>query len=112
MATISNKALNDKLRNKYLEVITNALSALGEEVILTNSNEIAIPCVDSEGNDKFCCFTVKVPTGSRDGEPYDAYALATEYKMKQEEKAEKAKKAAEAKAKKIARDEKARANKI
>lgn len=110
MAT-SNKMLNDTLRNKYLEIIKNTLKELGEEVIITNSNEIAIPCVDSEGNDKYCCFTVKVPTGSRDGEPYDAYANAQEYEMKLKDKAEKAEKAKIAKEKKMARDAQIRAKK-
>ena len=49
--------------------------------------------------------TVKVPTGSRDGEAYDGYAMAEEYRLKVAEKAEKARKAAEAKAKKIAKDD-------
>ena len=50
--------------------------------------------------------TCKIPTGANKGtEPYDGYAMAEEYEMKLKEKAEKAKRAAEAKAKKIAKDE-------
>lgn len=101
---VTNKALNDALRAKYLEVITKFLADNGEEVLETNSNEISIPCLDANGNEKFAIITVKIPTGSRDGDAYDGYAMAEEYKAKVAEKAEKAKLAAEAKAKKIAKD--------
>ena len=77
-----------------------------EEVLRVGSNEIAFPVVDSEGNEDFIVLTCKIPTGANKGtEPYDGYAMAEEYEMKLKEKAEKAKKAAEAKAKKIAKDE-------
>lgn len=103
MAT-SKKALRDAIREKYLKAISSYLSENGEEILVTGSNEIAIPCVDSEGNDEFIVITFKIPTGSRDGDAYDGYAMAEEYKMKLTAKAEKAKEAAEAKAKKIAKD--------
>lgn len=103
MAT-SKKALRDTVREKYLKTVSQYLLGIGEEVLVTGSNEIAIPCVDAEGNDEFIVLTFKVPTGSRDGDAYDGYAMAEEYKMKQAVKAEKAKEAAEAKAKKIAKD--------
>lgn len=101
---ISQKALNDKLRAKYLDIIREYLESQGEEVLRTGSNEYAIPCVDEGGNDQFIVVTVKVPTGSRDGEPYDGYGEAQSYKMHCDEKAEQAKVAAEKKAKKIAKD--------
>lgn len=109
MTKISNKALNDKLREKYLQAVMEYFSSHDEDVMRTNTNEIALPCVDEQGNEKFITITVKVPTGSREGDPYDGYSMAEEYKLKLTEKAEKAKAAAEAKAKKIARDEKQRA---
>lgn len=102
MAT--SKALRDELRARYLTAVENALVANGEDVLVVGSNEFAIPCVDGEGNDEFVVITVKVPTGSRDGDAYDGYAMAEEYRMKLAERAEKAKARAEAKAKKIARD--------
>lgn len=105
------KASRDALRQKYVDLIRKFLIANNEEVLLVASNEIVIPCVDNEGNDEYCCFTVKVPTGSRDGDAYDAYGLAQEYEMKQAEKKEKAAAAAEKKARKIARDEAMRAQK-
>ena len=54
---------------------------------------------------------VKVPTGSRDGEPYDGYAKAEDYALKMKLKEEKAKEAKIAKEKKIARDKQMREEK-
>ena len=108
MANTSKKNLHDALRAKYIERVSEFLADAGEEVLVTNSNEIALPCVDSEGNDEFVVITFKVPTGSRDGDAYDGYSMAEDFKMKTAEKVEKAKIAAEKKAKKIARDKKMR----
>lgn len=104
----SKKSLNEKLRNSYLTLISDYLKEKGEEILVTGSNEICLPCVDSEGNDEFVVITVKVPTGSRDGDPYDGYSLAEDYAMKQKAKAEKAKESAAKKAEKIAKDKAAR----
>ena len=105
------KATRDALRNSYLEKLTDFLRSNGEEVLITGTNEFALPCVDSEGNDEFVVLTVKVPTGSRDGEPYDGYSMAEDFTMKQAEKARKAEEAAAKKQKKMERDAKARAKK-
>lgn len=110
MAT-SNKVLNDKLRERYLNVVGEALSDKGEEVLRVGSNELALPCLDDEGNEKFIVVTIKVPTGSRDGEAYDGYSMAEDWDIKCKNKAETAKKKAEEKAKKIERDKKAREKK-
>lgn len=111
MATTSKKSLHDALRAKYIERVSKFLADAGEEVLVTGSNEIALPCVDSGGNDEFIVLTFKVPTGSRDGDAYDGYSMAEDFKMKSAEKAEKAKIAAEKKAKKIAQDKKMREEK-
>ena len=108
---MSKKATNDALRLMYTTKLVEALTALGEEVLRVGSNEIAIPVVDAEGEDNFVTFTVKVPTGSRDGDAYDGYSMAQDYSMKLEEKKVKAEKAAADKARKIARDEKMRKQK-
>lgn len=102
---ISKKALRDALRSKYVALVSEMLEKEGEEILTTNSNEIAIPCVDEVGNEEFLVLTFKIPTGSRDGEIYDGYAVARDYEMKQTAKAEKAKAAAEKKEAKIKRDE-------
>ena len=105
------KATRDALRNSYLEKLTDFLRSNGEEVLITGTNEFALPCVDSEGNDEFIVVTVKVPTGSRDGDAYDGYSMAEDFAMKMAEKKAKAEEAAAKKAAKIERDAKARAKK-
>ena len=100
------KVLHEEIRNKFLEMIANYLTEQNEEVMQVKSNEIAIPCLDSEGNDEWCVITFKVPTGSRDdGEAYDGYGMAEEYTAKEADKAEKAAKAKAEKEKKIAKDQ-------
>lgn len=96
------RALNDEVRMQYMQRINECLST-EDEVLVVGSNELAIPVVDSEGNEKWIVLTVKVPTGSRDGDAYDGYAMAEDYRMRQTAKAEKAaereRKTAERKAK-------------
>lgn len=105
------KVSRDTLRNSYLEKLMNFFNAENEEVLQTGTNEIALPCVDSEGNDEFIVITVKVPTGSRDGDAYDGYSMAEDFSMKMAEKKAKAEEAAAKKAAKIERDKKMRAQK-
>jgi hypothetical protein len=87
-----------------MEAVAKLLSEQGEEVLRTNSNEIAIPTLDEEGNEEFLVLVFKVPTGSRDGDAYDGYSMAEDYAMKVREKAEKAEKDKAKKEAKIARD--------
>ena len=110
MAT-SNKVLNDKLREQYLSIVSDALLAKDEQVLRVGSNELALPCLDEEGNEKFIVVTIKVPTGSRDGDAYDGYSMAEDWEIKCRSKAEAAKKKAEEKAKKIEKDKKKREKK-
>ena len=99
------KQLHEGIRNKYLSLITDYLIAEGEEVLKVKSNEIAIPCLDEDGNEEFIVLTFKVPTGSRDdGEAYDGYGIAEQYAESVATKEEKAKADAEKKAKKIEKD--------
>ncbi len=107
---VSQKKLNDTLREEYLTKIIELLEN-DDEVLRTGTNEIAIPCVDSEQNEKFIQIVVKVPTGSRDGEPYDGYSMAEEYQIKLRTKEEKRKEKEEAKRKKVERDKKIREKK-
>lgn len=99
-----NKNTNDALRAQYLELISKLLVDGGEEVLRVKSNELAIPCVDRDGEDSFVVITIKVPNGSRDGDPYDGYGEAESYQMTCKQKAEKAEADAKKKAAKIARD--------
>ena len=108
---VSKTKLNDEIREKYISTVKDFLEKSGEDVLVTGSNEIALPCVDTEGNEKFIVLTFKVPTGTRDGEPYNGYNEASDYAAHVAEKAEKAKAAAEKKARKIEADKKAREEK-
>lgn len=103
-----NKATNEALRAQFIELVSKMMADHGEDVLRVKSNEIAIPCVDKDGEDNWVVITVKVPAGSRDGDVYDGYGEAESYQMKVKEKAEKDKENAEKKAKKIAADEKRR----
>ena len=84
----SKTVLDNAIREKYIGAVKDFLEKSGEEVLVTGSNEIALPCVDAEGNEKFS--------------DYAAHVKAKE---------EKAKVAAEKKARKIEADKKAREEK-
>ena len=99
------KVLNDEIKVRFLEGVSEHLSNVGEEVLRVGSNEIALPVLDEDGNEKWLVLTFKVPTGSRDGDAYDGYSMAEDYQMKQVEKAEKAKARAEKAAKDKAKRE-------
>lgn len=98
------KQLHEELRADYLTKLTEYLTEKGEEVLQTGSQEVAIPCVDSEGNDEYIVITIKVPTGSRDGDAYDGYAMAEEYRLRVEKQRETAERLKAEKEKKIERD--------
>ena len=89
------KVLNDEIKTRFLDGVAEHLTNVGEEVLRTGSNEIAIPVVDEDGNEKWLVLTFKVPTGSREGDAYDGYSMAEDYQMKQAEKEAKAKAKAE-----------------
>ena len=103
------KVLNEEIKSRFLEGVAEHLTNCGEEVLRVGSNEIAVPVVDEDGNEKWLVLTFKVPTGSRDGDAYDGYSMAEDYQMKLKEKAEKqAAKDAKAAADKAKREAKAK----
>lgn len=108
MAKLTRKQLDEEIKLRFLEGVSEHLSNAGEEVLRVGSNEIALPVVDSEGEERWLVLTFKVPTGSRDGDAYDGYSMKQDYEMKLAEKAakaeEKAKKAAKDKAKREAKE--------
>ena len=89
------KVLNEEIKIRFLEGVSEHLTNVGEEVLRVGSNEIALPVVDEAGNEKWLVLTFKVPTGSRDGDAYDGYSMAEDYQMKLAEKEAKAKAKAE-----------------
>lgn len=104
------------IRNDFLTLIAKAIEAEKEtDALPVSANEIAVPCLDPDGNETWAVIKVSIPRGTRNGEggynPYDGYTAAEDYKIDCEEKAEK-KAAAEAKKQaKIAKDQKAREEK-
>ena len=94
------KVLNEEIKIRFLEGIGEHLAMCGEEVLRVGSNELALPVIDDEGNEKWLVLTFKVPTGSRDGDAYDGYSMAEDYEIKCADKIAKA----EAKAKKAEKD--------
>ena len=107
MAKLNRKQLDEEIKVRFLEGVSEHLSNVGEEVLRVGSNEIALPVVDTEGEERWLVLTFKVPTGSRDGDAYDGYSMKEDYEMKLAEKAakaeEKAKKAEKDKAKREAK---------
>ena len=99
------KVLNEEIKVRFLDGVAEHFTQVGEEVLRVGSNEIALPVVDEEGNEKWLVVTFKVPTGSRDGDAYDGYSMAEDYKMKCEDKERKAKEKAEKTAKDKAKRE-------
>lgn len=111
MAKLTRKQLDEEIKVRFLKDVTEHLTNVGEEVLRVGSNEIALPVVDSEGEERWLVLTFKVPTGSRDGEEYDGYSMKEAYEMKLAEKAAKAEEAARKKAEKIKKDAASRAAK-
>lgn len=112
----SRSQLRAKIRQKYLTQIRDFFESQGEEVLLTKSNQLAIPTCDDENNEETLTITFAVPLGSKaDNEPFDPYTAAEVYAQNTENKRVEAEKRAKAKAEKIKRDkeyrEKQKANK-
>lgn len=109
MAKLTRKQLDEEIKLRFLEGISEHLENCGEEVLRVKSNEIALPVVDSDGEERWLVLTFKVPTGERGGDPYDGYSMAEDYKMSLEKKAAKAaEKEAEAAKKKAKQEAKAK----
>ena len=108
--------LETAIRNRFLSFISDTISQEMEiDVLPVSASELAIPCLDDEGNEKWALIKVSIPRGTRNGAGgYDAYDGYTAYEDYLDDLKEKAQKKADAEAKKqkkIAADEKKRAEK-
>ena len=101
----------DSTRDRLMADAKTLFEGLGYDVLRTNSNELCLPILGEDKEEGYLVLTFKIPSGSRDGDPYDGYIIAQDYADRQKAKAEKAEKAKAEKAQKIARDEKMRAEK-
>ena len=104
------------IRNDFLALIAQAITDTKEtDALPVSASEIAVPCLDADGNETWALIKVSIPRGTRNGQggydPYDGYAAAEDYQIDLQEKADK-KAAAEAKKQaKIAKDQAKRAEK-
>lgn len=113
---MTNAQLETALRTQYLDLVREMVeNQIETDALVVSGSEIAIPCLDAEGNERFVLIRVSIPRGTRNGaggyEPYDGYRVAEDYAMTLEDRAEKKAKAEEKKQAKIARDQKAREEK-
>ena len=116
MAKMTKAQLESATRTNILNLINDYLTdALDTDILPVSANELAIPCIDLEGNEQWAIIKVSIPRGTRNGagsyDPYDGYAAAEDYRMDCTEKAQKKADAEAKKQAKIARDEKTRAEK-
>ena len=108
--------LESALRTEFLAFITDKVKGAYEtDVLPVSASELAIPCLDADGNEKFVLIKVSIPRGTRNGQggydPYDGYAVAEDYALDLAEKADKREAAEAKKQAKIAQDERKRAEK-
>lgn len=102
------KAKFDDVRSDVMDCVRVLFEGMQFDVLRTGSQELCVPITNENGDEAYLKVSFSIPTGSRDGDAYDGYAMAEEYKRKCAEKAEKAKVAAEKKAAKIKADKKKR----
>ena len=103
MSMAKNDAWN-KLKQSHLERLMAFLVAEGEDIHQCASNKLVYPVVNDDGDEAFFTITLAKPNGSRDGEPYDGYSEAENYKIETAAKQKKAEKAEKEKLAKIERD--------
>ena len=113
---MTNAQLENGLRTNYLQLVREMIAEKVEtDALEVSASELAIPCLDAEGGERWVVIKVSIPRGTRNGnggyDPYDGYAVAEDYAQDLAEKADK-KKASEAKKQaKIAKDQQKRAEK-
>ena len=90
---MSKASLETEIRNQVLQTVINAVNPISD-ILPISASELALPIVDSEGNEKFAVIKVSIPRGERDGNggyiPFDGYAAAEDWKMVLADRADKA----------------------
>lgn len=74
-----------KERKHWMEWLQTQIREAGEECLEYKGNGLCIPAVDENGNEYYVSLTVAIPLGGRDGEKFDGYAAAEDYKLHREE---------------------------
>ena len=108
--------LDATLRNEFIDMVAEAIENSREtDVLRVSSSEIAVPCLDAEGNEKWIIVKFSIPRGTRNGQggydPYDGYTAAEDYTIDCEKRAQKKADSEAQKQAKIAKDEQKRAEK-
>ena len=111
MANTSEITANNVIRTETVNKIMAELANANVEALLTASNKIAIPTINSLGTEIYVVLTISIPKGSRDGEAYDGYAEAENYRLETKQKQDEKIAKEAAKQKKIERDKKLREEK-
>ena len=78
---VSRKALREQVKEQYMAKLM-AILGEQEDVGVTAANEFNFPIVDAEGNEDFIVVKLVIPTGTRDGEPYDGYGAREDFAIK------------------------------
>lgn len=90
---MSKASLETEVRNQVLQTIIEAVNPISD-ILPISASELALPIVDSEGNEKFAVIKVSIPRGERDGNggyiPFDGYAAAEDWKLVLADRADKA----------------------
>ena len=90
---MSKASLETEIRNQVLQTIIDTVNPISD-ILPISASELALPIVDSEGNEKFAVIKVSIPRGERDGNggyiPFDGYAAAEEWKLVLADRADKA----------------------
>lgn len=97
--------IGEATRERIMEVVKNALTAEGLDVLRVASGSFGIPAVEGE-EETAIRIVFQIPKGARDGEGYDVYEEAQSFEFKRAEAEKKRQKRAEEKAKKIAKTKK------
>ena len=108
--------LETALRNQFLTFVSESVqTSFDTDALAVSASELAIPCLDAEGNEKFVLIKISIPRGTRNGEggfdPYDGYAAAQDYADTLTERAAKKAEIEAKKQAKIAKDQQKRAEK-
>lgn len=85
MAKVNRKE-TEKIRNLYLNEIAKFYDDMNVEIFQIASNKLCIPVVGDENGEYFLTITFAVPTGERNGEPFDGYGEKESWELKVHDK--------------------------
>ena len=86
------KQVTDALRAEWTEKFMAYVSAHDTDVCQTAAGTFMFPVVDAAGEDRWVKVSVIIPKDANETDGTDGYSLAHEYKLKQDEVRERARK--------------------